>query len=95
MFVNVAILDGIKAEFFHCRNHFTSSFNIYYKFKLTEIIKTIQFSLRNEDFLHFVLTAMVAITMEICRAEYLLVAVDDDDFRKTNDDDVRGKLYLI
>ena len=54
MFVNVAILDGIKAEFFHCRNHFTSSFNIYYKFKLTEIIKTIQFSLRNEDFLHFV-----------------------------------------
>ena len=41
------------------------------------------------------LTAMVAITMEICRAEYLLVAVDDDDFRKTNDDDVRGKLYLI
>ena len=42
------------------------------------------------------LSAMVAITMEICRAEYLLVAVDDDDdFRKANDDDVRGKLYLI
>ena len=44
------------------------------------------------------LTAMVAITMERCKAEYLLVAVDDDDFRKetilddfgkTNDDDFR------
>ena len=54
MFVNVGTLDGIKAGFFHCRNHFTTAFNIYYKFKLTEIIKTIQFSLRNEDFLHFV-----------------------------------------
>ena len=36
------------------------------------------------------LTAMVAITMERCKAEYLLVAVDDDDFRKPkNDDDFR------
>jgi len=40
---------------------------------------------------------MAAITMERCRAEYLLVAVEDDgfrkpkndDFRKTNDDDFR------
>merc|ERR1712198_819822 len=33
---------------------------------------------------------MVAITMEVCRAEYLLVAVDDDDLRKPkNDDDLR------
>merc|ERR1712136_597551 len=35
------------------------------------------------------LTVMVAITMERCRAEYLLVAVDDDDFKKDNDDDSR------
>jgi len=34
------------------------------------------------------LTAMVAITMERCRTEYLLVAVDDDDFRKPTNDDV-------
>ena len=54
MFINVATLNGIKAEFFHCRNHSTSSFNIYNKFKFTEIIKSIQFSFRNEDFLHCV-----------------------------------------
>merc|ERR1712124_61000 len=30
---------------------------------------------------------MVAITMERCRTEYLLVAVDDDDFRKPKNDD--------
>ena len=35
------------------------------------------------------LTAMVAITMERCKAEYLLVAVDDDDFRKPKNDDFR------
>ena len=54
------------------------------------------------------LTAMVAITMERCRGEYLLVEVgddddfrkpknddfrkDDDDFRKPKNDDFRGKL---
>ena len=36
------------------------------------------------------LTAMVAITMERCRGEYLLVAVEDeDDFRKPKNDDFR------
>ena len=54
------------------------------------------------------LTAMVAITIERCRGEYLLVAVeddnhfrkpknddfrkDDDDFRQPKNDDFRGKL---
>ena len=38
------------------------------------------------------LTAMVAITMERCRTEYLLVAVDDDDFRKPKNDDVERKI---
>ena len=35
------------------------------------------------------LTTLFAITMERCRAEYLLVAVDDDDFRKPRNDDFR------
>jgi len=37
------------------------------------------------------LTAMVAITMERCRGEYLLVAVEeDDDLRKPKNDDIRN-----
>ena len=37
------------------------------------------------------LTAMVAITIERCRAEYLLVEVDDDDSRTPKNDDVGQK----
>ena len=37
------------------------------------------------------LTAMVAIAMERCRGEYLLVAVEeDDDLRKPKNDDIRN-----
>ena len=54
MFINVATIDGIKAEVFHRRNHSTSSFNFYYKFNFTGIIQKIPFFHRNEDFIHFV-----------------------------------------
>ena len=41
------------------------------------------------------LTAMVAITMERCNGEYLLVAVeDDDDFRKPENDDLKKDDYF-
>ena len=87
MFINVAAMDGIKAEDFHRRNHSTSSFNIYYKFECTKIIQTIQFSIEMKISYTLFLTAMIAITIERCRAEYLLVAVDDDVVREPNNDD--------
>ena len=90
MFINVAAMDGIKAEDFHRRNHSTSSFNIYYKFECTKIIQTIQFSIEMKISYTLLLAAMVAITIERCRAEFLLVEVDDDDSRTPkNDEPVR------
>ena len=88
MFINVAAMDGIKAEDFHRKNHSTSSFNINYKFKCTKIIQTIQFSIEMKILYTLFLTAMVAITIERCRAEYLLVEIDDDDSRTPKNDDV-------
>merc|ERR1712055_1024484 len=65
----------------------TSSFNIYYKFECTKTIQTIQFSIEMKISYTLFLTAMIAITIERCRAEYLLVEVDDDDSRATKNDD--------
>ena len=87
MFINVATIDGIKAEVFHRRNHSTSSFNFYYKFNFTGIIQKSHFSIEMKISYTLFLTVMVAITIERCRAEYLLVAVDDDVVREPNNDD--------
>ena len=87
MFINVATIDGIKAEVFHLRNHSTSSFNFYYKFNFTGIIQKSHFSIEMKISYTLFLTVMVAITIERCRAEYLLVAVDDDVVREPNNDD--------
>ena len=87
MFINVATIDGIKGEVFHRRNHSTSSFNFYYKFNFTGIIQKSHFSIEMKISYTLFLTVMVAITIERCRAEYLLVAVDDDVVREPNNDD--------
>ena len=88
MFINVATIDGIKAEVFHRRNHSTSSFNFYYKFNFTGIIQKSHFSIEMKISYTLFLTVMVAIKMERCRAEYLLVAVEDDVVREPQNDDV-------
>ena len=87
MFINVATIDGIKAEVFHRRNHSTSSFNFYYKFNFTGIIQKSHFSIEMKISYTLFLTVTVAITIERFRAEYLLVAVDDDVVREPNNDD--------
>ena len=97
-------MNGIKNEGFHRRNHSTSSFNVYHKFKFTELVQKSNFSIEMKISYTLFLIAMVAITMERCRAEYLLVAVDDDDFRKetilddfgkTNDDDFSKRNVIL
>ena len=87
MFIYVETIDGIKVELFHRRNHSTSSFNFYYKFNFTGIIQKSHFSIEMKISYTLFLTVMVAITIERCRAEYLLVAVDDDVVREPNNDD--------
>ena len=78
----------------------TSILHLYYK--------QFKSSIKMNCFIVLHLTAIVAITMEKCNGEYLLVAVeddddfikpknddlrkDDDDFKKPKNDDFRGKL---